>query len=378
MVEQVPGFVPQALSAGNVSLFRAEDRVFEAMLEGWRSQMLAQGLATATIHDRLRLLYRFQAHVNDYPWNWLPGHFDEFAEDRRSGPRPVKVSTLRSDSAAVRMFCYFVSNPAYGWVSFCEKTFDSIPAQIVFDWNSPTHSAEDDVPTGKRAFTITELNTLFNVYDDMLDAAHAKRSKRWRGMSRNAIAFKLCYAYGLRRRELSMLELSDFGPNPHIPDYGMFGALRVRWGKGTKASGPRRRTVLTVPEFDWVVPLIEKWLSPGFRDGFSHADSSLSLWPTERGPRVGLGTFGDAFVEARRAAGLPEELGMHCLRHSYVTHLIEAGADPAFVQAQVGHAAASTTGLYTSVGDDFKQKALQQMIAKRLRLGKAADEGRTA
>lgn len=58
--------------------------------------------------------------------------------------------------------------------------------------------------------------------------------------------------------------------------------------------------------------------------------------------------------------------GLHCLRHSYVTHLIEAGYDPTFVQAQVGHAYASTTSLYTSVSSDFKHKALQQMIARRI------------
>lgn len=38
----------------------------------------------------------------------------------------------------------------------------------------------------------------------------------------------------------------------------------------------------------------------------------------------------------------------HCLRHSHVTHQIEDGADPAFVQRQVGHRYASTTALYTN------------------------------
>ncbi|MEV0855318.1 tyrosine-type recombinase/integrase [Nocardia fluminea] len=35
--------------------------------------------------------------------------------------------------------------------------------------------------------------------------------------------------------------------------------------------------------------------------------------------------------------GLDKDLTPHCLRHSYVTHLIEHGADPKFVQEQVGH-----------------------------------------
>jgi len=76
--------------------------------------------------------------------------------------------------------------------------------------------------------------------------------------------------------------------------------------------------------------------------------------------------IGDSFAAARDAVGLPKELGLHCLRHSYITHLIEAGYDPAFVQTHAGHAYASVTSVYTSVGDDFKQKTIQTMIARRI------------
>ena len=87
-----------------------------------------------------------------------------------------------------------------------------------------------------------------------------------------------------------------------------------------------------------------------------------------------VGSLGDAFAAARAAVGLPKELGLHCLRHSYVTHLIEAGYDPTFVQAQVGHSYASTTSLYTSVSSDFKHKAIQQMIARRIAKPKEATD----
>lgn len=146
-----------------------------------------------------------------------------------------------------------------------------------------------------------------------------------------------------------MLEYVDFGPNPHVESFGRFGSLQVRWAKGTKGSGPRRRTVLTVPEFDWVVGLLEYWLSPDGRKRFPTADRSASLWPPERSGSTVLRNFDRSFQRVRKIAGLPEELSLHTLRHSYVTHLIEAGYDPLFIQQQVGHSYSSTTALYTSV-----------------------------
>lgn len=366
MEPAAPGFVPRFLRDATVGLFRADERVFEAMLDGWSSQMLARGLQVATIKSRIGVLTRFQRYAAEFPWTWKAVDLDDFMAERRSGARPITLNTLRAESNAIAMFCSYLTNPAYGWLEFCQRQFGSIPNQICFDWNTPRHSTDDAVPTTRRSFTRDELEQLFGHLDDAVDAARAVGSKRWLPLFRDSIAFKLCYAYGLRRRELTMLDLHDFGPNPHVPDYGMFGALTVRWAKGTAGSGPRRRTVLTVPRFDWSVGMMQMWTGPRGRSMFATADRSAALWPSERSGRVTVGAMGDSFAAARDAAELPEELGLHCLRHSYVTHLIEAGYDPAFIQTQVGHSYASTTSLYTSVSADFKQKTVQQMIARRI------------
>ncbi|MBT2225170.1 tyrosine-type recombinase/integrase [Nonomuraea sp. NEAU-A123] len=49
-------------------------------------------------------------------------------------------------------------------------------------------------------------------------------------------------------------------------------------------------------------------------------------------------------------------------RHSYVTHLIDDGWDPRFVQEQVGHEHASTTSIYTCVSSDFRTRTLRQHL----------------
>lgn len=361
-----PGFVPKVLRNDAVSFLRPDERVFDAMLDGWSAQMLARGLQVSTIENRLRVIRRFQGFSETFPWSWQPVDFDDYMAERRSGDKPIHLTTLRTESNTVAMFCSFLCSPAYGWAELCQATFGDIPSQICFQWNTPRHTADDALPPGRRAFTQTELQRLFDVLDDQVDAAQAKGSKRWLTLFRNSMAFKLCYAYGLRRNELAMLDVQDFGPNPHVPDYGMYGALKVRWAKGTAASGPRRRDVMTVPEFEWSVQMMRVWTSPGGRDRFPTAEQSSALWPSERGDRIAAGTLSDAFTVAREAAGLPQELSLHCLRYSYVTHLIEAGADPLFVQTQVGHSSGSTTSLYTSVSADFKQKTIQKMIARRL------------
>ncbi len=53
---------------------------------------------------------------------------------------------------------------------------------------------------------------------------------------------------------------------------------------------------------------------------------------------------------------------MHCLRHSYVTHLIEDGWDALFVQQQVGHEYAFTTAVYTSVSSDYRTRAVRAAL----------------
>ena len=62
--------------------------------------------------------------------------------------------------------------------------------------------------------------------------------------------------------------------------------------------------------------------------------------------------------------GLPAELSVHCLRHSYVSHLIEDGVDPLFVQQQVGHSWASTTAVYTTVGADANNRMLRSALSR--------------
>lgn len=148
----------------------------------------------------------------------------------------------------------------------------------------------------------------------------------------------------------------------------------MRWGKGAHGSGPRRRSVLTLPELDWITEGLAQWIDQA-RPRFT-TESTGPLWLTERGTRVSLRYIDLRFAQIRDEAGLPGELSVHALRHTYVTNLIEWGYAEKFVQDQVGHAYASTTAIYTSVGDDFKNRMISQALS-RIYGGNHADDSHT-
>jgi site-specific recombinase XerC len=169
-----------------------------------------------------------------------------------------------------------------------------------------------------------------------------------------------------------MLDVVDFSTNPAAPELGGFGSLAVRYGKAMRGSPPRRRSVATV--MPWAAEVVEEYLLE-VRPRYQRPDHP-ALWLTERGDRISTRQVDERFAAYRDAAGLPGELTPHCLRHSYVSHLIEDSVDPGFVQRQVGHSWASTTAGYTTVGADHANRMVRAALDRAFTppLGKEAIE----
>lgn len=340
---------------GAVPLLHPEVQTVQEMLAGWRNQQLCRNLAHDTIEDRIRLVERFLAYTNEFPWTWTPAMVEEFFSDLRSVKRR-RQSTIRGYQHALRLFCSYVSDPDYGWDRVCEQRFGTHPAQVFFEWNTAMHVQDNEQAPTKRAFTKRELQDFFDHADDRVALIAASARKGWLPAYRDSVMFKLAYSYGLRFNELRHLQTVDFARNPHAREFGRYGLVHVRYGKAKKGSPHKRRSVLTV--FDWTPEVIGDWLAYGQ----PNMDDGIDLFPSERGALVSEDTLLRRFRRYCTDLELSAGLDLHSLRRSYATHLIEDGWDPMFVQHQMGHEHASTTALYTCVSSDFRTRTLRRVL----------------
>jgi integrase/recombinase XerC len=345
--------------AEGVAHFDEAAAVFGAMLDGWARQQGSRLLAEGTIRARVEQLRRFQAFAGDYPWRWTPGDVEDYVAMLRSRRR--QHSTIRNYQNTLRLFCGYLTDPRYDWVAECQARFGQHPVQVCHEWNTAQHLVDYEGRPGNRPLTSEELQAFFDHADARVEAIVRHGRKGALAALRDAQMFKTAYAFGLRRQELARLDVADLRPNPHVPRWGRYGSVHVRWGKATKGSPPKRRTVLALPEFDWAIEGLRQWVEQA-RPRYG-AGQHPALWVTERTSRVDVRYLDDRFGQLRDAVGLPGELNLHCLRHSYVTHLAEFGYPERFIQEQVGHEYASTTAIYTSVSNDFKNR----LVARALR-----------
>lgn len=136
------------------------------------------------------------------------------------------------------------------------------------------------------------------------------------------------YGAGLRLSEACHLRVEDVESSR--------GMLRVDQGKGNKD----RYTVLS------------PWLLEVLRD-YWRQFRPLGPWlfpaPRLEGKPMVDGSAQMIFCRALKRAGLPNRGGIHCLRHSFATHLLEDGVDVLTIKKLMGHANFATTAGYLHV-----------------------------
>lgn len=184
------------------------------------------------------------------------------------------------------------------------------------------------LPKG-RALTAGEMRALF---------AHCQADISPTG-KRDAALMALLYGGGLRRSEAVKLDIADYDAES--------GAVKVTAGKGNKdrlvylAEGGRRA--------------LEAWLS------IRGSEAGPLLLPVNKGGKIGSRRLtAQAIFEALRTRALRSGVKVfspHDMRRSFISDLLDAGADIVTVQKLAGHSKPETTGRYDRRGEETKRKA---------------------
>jgi len=135
------------------------------------------------------------------------------------------------------------------------------------------------------------------------------------------------YSTGMRRAEMCRLKVSDVNSERMV--------IHIRHGKGGRDRDVplSEKLLATLREYwHWMKP--KTWLFPGT---VNHLRADVPI--TEKMSWA-------ACQQAAQRAGIKKRVSPHILRHSYATHMIEAGADLRTIQILLGHAKIEHTSLY--------------------------------
>ncbi len=193
-----------------------------------------------------------------------------------------------------------------GYKFYCEKVLQR--DKEFYDIAYPRQPTK--LPT---VYSVAEVKAIFN----------ATTSLKYRTL------FQLVYATGLRLSEVAHLKLTDL-------DYGRK-LLHVRGGKGKK---------------DRVVMLTDK-LEIAINEYLTRYKPKLFLFEEmQTGEPITNRAIQQVYSDTVRFAGINKRGGIHSLRHSFATHLLESGMDIRNIQALLGHESILTTMRYTHVTAD--------------------------
>jgi len=138
---------------------------------------------------------------------------------------------------------------------------------------------------------------------------------------------KLCYGMGLRLSEIINLKITDIDSN----NMQVF----IEKSKGKK---------------DRYVNLPQSILKQ-LRIYYKTYSPKKFLFEGQGGEQYAKRSLQNVFKNALQKAGINKKIGIHSLRHSYATHLLEQGTDIRFIQELLGHKDIKTTLIYTDVSN---------------------------
>ena len=179
--------------------------------------------------------------------------------------------------------------------------------------------------------------------DEVLELLRNIRLLRYR------VCLTTIYSCGLRLSEGTQLKVEDID--------GDRGFINVRHSKGHMGNKDRNvplpQKTLELLREQWKSHRNEVWLFPSA----GHAGTGM---PYATKP-VSNSSIQVVFRKALKSAGINKKATVHTLRHSWATHLLEAGINLRLIQAWLGHSSPATTSVYTHLTEKAKTMAVKSI-----------------
>lgn len=172
----------------------------------------------------------------------------------------------------------------------------------------------------------------------VLSVAEVGRVLRYVHRSRYRVCLTTIYACGLRLLEGVRLQVKDIDGSRQL--------LHISQGKGGKDRYvPLPSACLTMLRQHWRTHRNATWLFPS---PFEQVNGPMNESGVQR-----------AFRAALQESGIHKDATVHTLRHSYATHLLEAGVNLRIIQSYLGHASPATTVIYTHMTSNTEAQTRQ-------------------
>jgi site-specific recombinase XerD len=172
---------------------------------------------------------------------------------------------------------------------------------------------------------------------------------------RYRVCLETIYSCGLRLLEGISLQLAD------IDSARMLVHVHGKGGK-ERYVPLAQRTLLLLREL-WKTHRNATWIFPmAGKPGRGYAQARYLRTATRH---CSKSVVQSAFRQALKATGIRKKAHVHSLRHSYATHLLEAGVNLRQIQVNLGHSSAQTTSVYahlTAIGQEKARKTLDGIM----------------
>ncbi len=143
------------------------------------------------------------------------------------------------------------------------------------------------------------------------------------------MAFETIYAFGLRRSELLNLKLQYIDTKR--------GIISIINAKGKK---------------DRSIPISKRWLEKVKPYYFAYKPNTYLIEGQFVGKSIAAASLQQVFENTLKKSNITKPYTIHCLRHSFTTHLLENGTDLRYIQELLRHKSSKTTEIYTHVSKE--------------------------